>query len=410
MTRSGLSAAWVRLSDTLRFAIWGLLSRPVRSATVVGSLAAGVAAVVLAVGIIRGYGEAAERAAYGVYARSLVIRENVYALDRYGPPILSDIPRLHDTVEFVDTILAWRTARVAARSDELSGEVDVFGVYGDHRVETGMEVAEGRGLSYEEAGSANRVCLLGEEAAERFFPGGAVGESLSLGGISCEVIGILEPSQARTSDRFDRAVIAPFTAAARYFQPTEYMAPDEASWMTVVIGPGGDLHDARVAADRALRRARGVPMSRPTPYSYDDPGAPRRAVERERALLGALLSAIAAVSMLAALIGYSGVLMSSINERSREIATRMAIGARTRQVVRQFFAESLLSGLAGGGLGGLVGIGLCVTLARIWDWEVVIDGQIFLIALTLGLGSGAVCGLAPAWRVSTAMPWHVLRQ
>lgn len=396
--------------DNGKSALWGLTSQPARTAAILATLAVGISAVILAVGIVRGYGAEVERVAFGVYSRSLVIRENVYSPQTARPAILSDLDRLTDAIDGADNLIAWRQARVASVSRDETGEVDLYGVHGDYRLETGLAITQGRGITPREWQGADRVCVMGSTASGRFFPDGeAVGQTLRLGGIGCEVVGVLAASQTRTSDRFDIAVIAPFTAAARYFQPPSYLAPDEVSWITVILEPGTDMHDARMTADRTLRRARGVPLSRASPYRFDDPGASRRAIERERDLLSVLVSALAVVSMAAALIGFSSVMSSTIHERRHEIATRMSLGARARIIRAQFVGEATVIGLAGGILGGIAGAGLCQIMAAFWGWEVVVDWRTFVIATGLGVICGVTCGYWPARRAAQTAPWQVLK-
>ena len=400
----------IRRRDTILFALLSALSPPFKTLVVVLTLGAGVATVVTAVSVVRGYGAAAEAAAYGVYARSLVIRENFYSPDRRGPPLLSDLERLEMAVRDVDAALAWRVARVLVRAGNVDGEIDVYGVYGPHERETNMAVVDGRTLTVRETQRAGRNCVLGRGAADRFFPDGrAVGRTLTMGGIGCEIVGVLEASTTRTSDRFDNAVITPFATAARSLHPRQYAAPNEATWLTIVLPRGADMHDARIAADRALRSARGVPMRRASPYSFADPGAPRRAIERERNLLAALLIAIAATSLLTAIVGYGGALYARISERRREIGLRLTMGAQPHNIALQFLVESGVLGIIGGLVGGLAGLALSSAMAQFWGWQVVIDPATLLIAIILGTLSGVLGGIIPAGRAAISMPHMSVR-
>lgn len=208
---------------SLRMAAWGIASRPRQAWMMVMTLAAGVAAVSLAVAILNGYGRQMEQMAFGAYVRSLVITENTAHRDRYGPPRLSDLQDLSRGLDNrVEGATAWRTGVVEARLGATALEAPLHGVIGDYRFEADMALAAGRLLETDDLNGADRVCLVGADLAARLMErrGAAldiVDESVRINGVGCEVIGVFEPAVTRTAVQYDLAILAPFMAAARYF-------------------------------------------------------------------------------------------------------------------------------------------------------------------------------------------------
>ncbi|MFW6413606.1 MAG: ABC transporter permease, partial [Oceanicaulis sp.] len=242
-----------RLVAVLRLALWSAFARPARAALLVATLAGGSAGVALTAGVLGGYARAMEEMSFGAYARSLVVSENRFVDDRFGPPRLSDIARVREALGMdVEAVAAWRTGFADTRAGRAQANLPVFGVRGDYAYEADMPIAEGRALTAEETESAQRLCLLGAGAKTALFGDeAAVGRRVRINGVSCDVVGVFGEARSQTAERYRQAVLAPFTAAARYFETPDGVfqtGPDELARMTVVLRPGTDRQAALIAA------------------------------------------------------------------------------------------------------------------------------------------------------------------
>jgi putative ABC transport system permease protein len=397
-----------RLVENIILAQLAIRSRPIRAALMVLTLGAGVCVVSLSTAIISGFSGEIERLAFGAYARSLVITPNYLAGDRARISRLTDLDRLLEVFgeDQVEGYAAWRIGRqVPAAFQDQRADLTVFGVRGDYRFEADMDMAQGRHLTPEDMESARRVCLLGSDAAASLFAGGrAAGQTIRLNGLSCYVQGVFEPGDTVIASRFADGVIAPFDAAARYFMPSDHLAPNEASRLTIVLRSRDMLYDARHAADRILRRQHGVPQSQASPFMFADPNAPTAAMEQQRDLLTRLLAAIAGVAMLASLMAFAGASWTLTEMRRRNIAIQAIHGASYMDILIQFATENLILGL----LGGISGIAAAMLLAPFsidWlGWPAVFDPLVLGGSVLLGTLSGVLAGAISAHRAAVTRP------
>ena len=103
------------------------------------------------------------------------------------------------------------------------------------------------------------------------------------------------------------------------------------------------------------------------------------------------------------------IMLVSVAERVHEIGIRMAVGARTRDILLQFLLESLFLSLLGGLLGVLCGLLLAQVVARTLNWPVLVDPASTLLAFALSGLIGSVSGVFPAWKASHLEPIDALR-
>ena len=395
----------------LRSAVWGLASRPLRSLSLLLSLASAVACVVFSASVLGGFSERLERLAFGDYATTLVVRANGLVPSRRGPPSLDDRTRLLQELEDVEGSAAWVETSVPLRGQSETRIVPVFGTLGDYRRELDADLVEGRWLTEAEVTGLFRVCLIGAGLAAYLGQDerSVLGEEISLGGPRCEVVGVLDYANTRPAGRFNPAAITPFLSARRYFDArpeteTRTTGPRDATWLSFFMAKSVDMQDVRFQADRLLRRAAGVPLSRESPYSYDDPGADILEQVRQRESLSRLLWTITGAALIASLIGYAGITLASTASRRREIALRLAMGADARQILAQIATEHALAGAVASLAGLALGMIGAAVASRLWEWPVRLGWQSATLSVVLGWALGLGLGLLVARQLAAVSP------
>jgi putative ABC transport system permease protein len=127
------------------------------------------------------------------------------------------------------------------------------------------------------------------------------------------------------------------------------------------------------------------------------------------ATLSGLIFAIACISLVVGGIGVMNIMLVSVTERTREIGIRMAVGARTQDVLGQFLAEAVILALIGGMIGITLGAGLAWVIAWIADWQFVVTPHSVMLAALTSAAVGIFFGFYPARKASLLDPIECLR-
>ena len=123
----------------------------------------------------------------------------------------------------------------------------------------------------------------------------------------------------------------------------------------------------------------------------------------------ALLMSVASVSLLVGGIGIMNIMLVSVSERTREIGLRMAVGARTRDILRQFLSEALALSVVGGLVGIALGVGVSQTLVGSLGWPMQVTAHAVLLAFGFAAAVGIVFGYYPAHKAAQLDPIEALR-
>jgi len=122
-----------------------------------------------------------------------------------------------------------------------------------------------------------------------------------------------------------------------------------------------------------------------------------------------LLGAVAAVSLLVGGIGIMNIMLVSVTERTREIGVRMAVGARTGDILRQFLAEAVTLSVVGGLVGIALGLAVSEAITKSLGWPVLVDGRAVLVAFAFSGAVGVFFGFYPARKAANLDPIEALR-
>ena len=126
-------------------------------------------------------------------------------------------------------------------------------------------------------------------------------------------------------------------------------------------------------------------------------------------LMGALLLVVALISLVVGGVGIMNIMLVSVTERTREIGLRMAVGARSHHILRQFLIEAVVLCLFGGAVGIAMGRGVSMLVRFILQWPTQISVPAIIAAVTVSATVGIVFGFYPAWKASRLDPIEALR-
>jgi putative ABC transport system permease protein len=271
---------------------------------------------------------------------------------------------------------------------------------------TGTEFRVGRPFTDLENRSAARVAVLGANVARALFgASNSLGKPFTLGGDVYYVVGEAAPRRGGFfgENRQDNVVSIPAGTALRRF-------PDARQTILYVRAQPGRLATTKAETEFLLRRLRQVPPGADSDFNTSTAEQIIGQFDQISARIGLATFALAAVSLIIGGIGIANVMIISVTERTREIGVRLAIGARRRDVLRQFLLEAAMLSLIGGGVGVAVSwvLGLLLSLAAP-AFPAVPPAWAVVGGLVSAVSTGVVAGYLPARRAANLDPVESLR-
>lgn len=271
------------------------------------------------------------------------------------------------------------------------------------------EVTEGRFITDDDVADAAAVVVLGPDTATELFgdTAAAVGQTVSYGGTTLEVVGVLdELSSSDDTTNNDLAIVAMTTYAQRLVGGTDR---DAVSEIVLTATDDATLSAAYQEAETILLNRHGITDADDADFSIATQESILTAASSVDDTMTVMLGGIAVISLLVGGIGVMNIMLVSVSERIREIGLRKAIGGRPRAIRRQFLVEASILGAAGGVLGVLVGIAGAAILPRLTDARVDLSVPVAAMAILIAMAIGVVFGVYPAGRAARLAPIDALR-
>ena len=271
---------------------------------------------------------------------------------------------------------------------------------------TNRAVKTGRQFTDSELRSGAAVCILGETVKKKLFGGQeAVGEKIRLQKLSCEVIGILEPKGQNTMGMDqDDVVIIPLKTHQRRVTGNQ-----DVGVLYVSVSKNASTEKVQQELSVLMRERRHLSPSDDDNFNVMDMKEIAKMLTSTTQLLTALLSAVAAVSLLVGGIGIMNIMLVSVTERTREIGTRLAIGALEREVLLQFLIEAVVLSSLGGLLGIVLAMATSVLLTAVLNVPFIFNGSIIIISFLFSAAVGVIFGYMPAKKAARLNPIDALR-
>ena len=262
----------------------------------------------------------------------------------------------------------------------------------------GVGLAAGRNFMLREVEERQPVALLGDNVRKKLFgDGDGVGEMISFGSGRYRVVGVLDRQGALFGTNLDSAVLIPLDGAVA------------SCCITVRVAAGTTQAAAVAEAGRRMAAVRRLPPGAEPDFEIVQADGAQETVASLRSKLSLIALAIGLITMLGASVGLMNSMLVSVKERTREIGTRRALGAKARAVEMQFLLESVLIGQAGNGVGVLLGLSLGALVAWGLDGRFVVPWLWLLAATLLSLAVSLASGLLPARRAAALDPVEALR-
>jgi ABC-type antimicrobial peptide transport system permease subunit len=453
----------MRILTTARTAFTALRRNPLRAMLTTLGIVIGVGAVIAMMEIGAGSKAALNKSIASMGANVLVIRPGTASSGgvSFGAGTTTSLTPL-DSQAILRECPAVRNAApmVRSRAQVVFGNRNwvpntIFGTtpaYLD--VQDWGNLAQGEPFTDRDVLNANRVCILGQTLVRELFDGESpIGKEIRIKNISFRVTGVLS-SKGSNMMGFDQddVILAPWTTIKYRVSGTSLANANQSTATTTdSVNTLSNLYpstqtslypkqstiqqannpmpvrfaniDQIMAAARSpadigpaidqitevLRERHGLQPGEPDDFNIRDMAELTRTLSTTTLLMTNLLLAVAMISLIVGGVGIMNIMLVSVTERTREIGLRMAVGARGRDILRQFLVEAIVLCLSGGAMGIILGHGGSLLVQYLLKWPVETSPSAITMAVFVSAGVGIIFGFYPAWKASRLDPIEALR-
>jgi putative ABC transport system permease protein len=287
-----------------------------------------------------------------------------------------------------------------------------FGTTNDYFIARDWPLAAGRLFEEAELNGAGKVAIIGQTTAEKLFGEGVdpIDQVIRVRKVPLTIIGVLERKgqNALGQDQDDILLLPVSTARNRVLGQAQGRQKRIGS-ISVKTADGVDMKAVEERMRELLRQRMRVQPGGEEPFTIRNLTEILQAQETASRVLTMLLGAVASVSLLVGGIGIMNIMLVSVTERTREIGLRMAVGARGRDILKQFLVEALVLSMIGGAIGILLGVGTSMLIAQFANWNTDITPQAIALAVGFAAAIGVFFGFYPARKASRLLPIEALR-
>ena len=413
----------MRVADLVRLSLRQLSKNKLRSGLTVLGVVIGIAAVTVMVSIGQGGQALIQNEFRNLGSNVLIVfptwqESTTGARDTRAQTLTGEDAKA--IVEECPAVLA-ASPMVGAGGGQVIGGIGNWkpeymqGVGPDFPIVRNFRIADGEFFTDRDVAGANKVCVVGHTIQRKLFPGqSAVGQQLRVKNIPFIIIGVFEPKGADLGGRDqDDFVVMPYTTARKRLQGSPFAGVD-LIFLSARSEAQSEEAEAQVTA-LLSERHKIAPGARKD-FDINNTVEISRIMNIITGSMTAMLSAIAAISLIVGGVGIMNIMLVSVTERTREIGIRMALGARPRDILRQFLIEAVVLSAIGGLIGILLGVAGAAGVTWIINqvlpsakWPFVVSLPAAMVALAFAAAVGMFFGFYPARRASKLDPIEALR-
>lgn len=405
---------------TLRIAWRALFKNKMRAGLTVLGVVIGIAAVTTMVSLglsasslVQGQFEALGTNVIMVFPgarqRGGVMQANVTLTAKDSEAIARDCPSILAASPIVGT-----AGQIIYGSSNYSPR-DMHGVSSDYLTVRNWTIRRGEFFTERDVISANKVCVIGYTLVAKLFQTTSpLGETIRIKNIPFRVIGVLEKKGANmVGQDQDNIVLMPHSTVRKRLQGSEF---DNVNSIMASARSTALMPQAQIEVDQLLAERHRIQAGEPRDYVVQNTTEIAAVLGVITGTLTLMLASIAGISLVVGGVGIMNIMLVSVTERTREIGIRMAVGARSGDILRQFLIEAVLLSSIGGLIGFLMGVGASLGLVTLinaftsgtkWKYEVSMLAGV--VAFLFAAAVGVFFGYYPARRASRLDPIEALR-
>lgn len=391
-----------------------LLTHKVRTALSLSGIIIGICAVIIMVSIGRGTEEKIISQITSMGSNLLIVSAGqvkvIAGRARQTKLVTTLEPRDADEIlsraSVVNYAVPAQSKKMQVKYGNLSTKTTIVGTTPDILMVRNYTLSEGRFFDDDENRGMRRVAVLGQTVVKNIFGRqDPVGETVRIGRVPFEVIGVLAPRglDINGTDQDDQIIIPLKTALRRLFNLT-YI-----NTIYVQARDSQSMKQAEAEIRAILRQTHHLRRGRPDDFTIQNQASVLEAQRQSSQTFTLLTTAIAAVSLIVGGIGILAVMLISVRERTKEIGIRRAVGARKIDILIQFLSESLILSIGGGIIGIVSGISLSAAIAAYAGWPFRIPVELVALSFVCTMGIGIIFGVYPAKKAADLDPISALQ-
>ena len=397
----------------LRVAVKALRQNALRTGLTMLGIVIGVGAVICVVAIGEGASASVERAITNIGANMIWVEaggvnRNGVRTGSFGTKTLTlgDYEEIKRQITQVTNVTPQADTRVQVIYGNQNWGTTVRGVGPEYLALKGWNLTRGGMYTDADVEHANNVCVLGQTVAEQLFgTQDPVGESIRVKDQPCTVVGVLEvKGQSATGQDQDDTFLMPYSSVMKKIKGQTWLDDILMSATSARV-----VDEAERDIGALLRERHHIRPGADDDFNLRHPTEIAEAVKASTRTMEALLAAIASVSLIVGGIGIMNIMLVSVTERTREIGLRQAVGARGRDVLRQFLVEAVILSLIGGAIGVGIGTAGAQAIANAFQWPTRVSANAIAIAFSCSAAIGVFFGYYPARRAARLDPIDALR-
>jgi putative ABC transport system permease protein len=411
----------MRFTDVLAIALGQIRANKLRSFFTLLVIIVSVAFLVAVVAIIQGMNAYVRENIAGavVGANSFQVRRTPLQL---APISDNDMDRIRRrpriTPKDADAVIAalpearaisiqsgWPTpqADVVWRENTM-GDVPIFGITPSYQEVQDYRIREGRPLTDVDLAQRQPVVVVGAEIADKLFENvDAVGRDVRILGDRFTIVGVIQPKGRVLGQSFDSFVLMPLPRFEMLY------GRRNTTTISVKMPEAADVAPAMARAEEAMRIAHGLRPGEGNDFSVETADALVNFWKTLTRVLFSVIPAVVAIGIVVGGIVIMNIMLMAVNERTREIGIRKAVGATRSDISRQFFVETITLSSLGGAMGVFGGWVFAFLIASVSPLPARVSYWSVILALTLGASVGVLFGVYPARRAARLDPITALR-
>ncbi len=285
----------------------------------------------------------------------------------------------------------------------------IYGIYDEYLDIRNIEIESGERFTDADERRSAKVCIIGQTVADNLFDEytDPVGQKIRIRNVPFTIVGVqkMKGGSSMGADQ-DDIIYAPYSTVQKRLRGST-----QTNVQQIYISAQSEhlIDKAEKEIDELLRERKNLSKYEDPPYNIRTQSEITEMFTSTSDTMIVLLASIASISLIVGGIGIMNIMLVSVTERTREIGLRMAVGARGRDILRQFLLEAILLSLIGGLLGVGMGIASSKLFVSVLNWPTTVTSYSIILAFAFSSVIGIFFGWYPARKAASLIPMDALR-